>query len=71
VFEKMHEQDFLLWNVMLRVYAKDGNYDETLQPYYEMQRNGISLYLCTKGMCRLIIYGREQGDPLSHKDNQT
>ena len=41
VFDKIHERDVVLWNAMLRTYARAGDCDETLALYYEMQKNGM------------------------------
>eukprot|EP01018_Ginkgo_biloba_P020817 Gb_00206 [translate_table: standard] len=41
VFDKAHDRNVFLWNVMIRGYARNGPFEEALALYYQMQRSGI------------------------------
>eukprot|EP01018_Ginkgo_biloba_P026951 Gb_35042 [translate_table: standard] len=41
VFDKINHRDGFLWNIMIRVYAKNRRYEDTLASYYQMQQTGI------------------------------
>jgi pentatricopeptide repeat protein len=41
VFDKIHQRTFLLWNAMIRGYAKGEPYEEAITLYYQMQKEGI------------------------------
>eukprot|EP01018_Ginkgo_biloba_P023309 Gb_30523 [translate_table: standard] len=41
VFDKIYIRDTVLWNAMIRGYAKNGPFEEALTLYYQMQRAGF------------------------------
>eukprot|EP01018_Ginkgo_biloba_P003630 Gb_16328 [translate_table: standard] len=41
IFDKIHKRNVFLWNMMVRGYAGNGFYEETLKLYYQMQRVGM------------------------------
>eukprot|EP01018_Ginkgo_biloba_P030301 Gb_17294 [translate_table: standard] len=40
VFDKIYERTPILWNAMIRMYAKNGPCEEALSLYYQMQQEG-------------------------------
>eukprot|EP01018_Ginkgo_biloba_P039769 Gb_41015 [translate_table: standard] len=58
VFDKIYEQDVVLWNAMIRGYAKYGLGEEGLRLYYQMQRSGIQpdkfTYPCILKACAKV-----------------
>eukprot|EP01018_Ginkgo_biloba_P032702 Gb_11925 [translate_table: standard] len=41
IFDKLLKRNLTLWNVMIRGYARNGNCEEALTLYYQMQREGM------------------------------
>jgi len=41
LFDKMHQRNVVLWNIMTREYGKIGQYEEALKLYHQMQEEGI------------------------------
>eukprot|EP01018_Ginkgo_biloba_P025794 Gb_04080 [translate_table: standard] len=41
VFDKTYDRNVFLWNAIIRGYARNGTYAESLQLYYQMQEAGI------------------------------
>eukprot|EP00253_Pinus_taeda_P001294 PITA_01294 len=41
LFDKMHQRNVVLWNIMIREYGKTGQYEEALKLYHQLQEEGI------------------------------